>query len=136
MTRRFRWPGAIPIILQVMQNLLKNAAEAADRSGGRITLHTFYEHSFRLRRSDGSGESLPLQIEVIDDGPGLPPDIADDVFDPFVSGRENGTGLGLALTAKIVSDHGGWISVKSVPGRTVFRISLPLAPKPGAERDT
>ncbi|WP_372614537.1 two-component system sensor histidine kinase NtrB [Aquicoccus sp.] len=123
-------------LLQVMQNLLKNAAEAAGKSGGRITLHTFYEHSFRLRRSDGSGESLPLQIEVIDDGPGLPPDIADDVFDPFVSGRENGTGLGLALTAKIVSDHGGWISVKSVPGRTVFRISLPLAPKPGSGRDT
>ncbi len=114
-------------LLQVMQNLLKNAAEAAGKAGGKITLHTFYEHSFRLRRSDGSGESLPLQIEVIDDGPGLPPDIASDVFDPFVSGRENGTGLGLALTAKIISDHGGWISVKSVPGRTVFRISLPLA---------
>ncbi|WP_137700525.1 two-component system sensor histidine kinase NtrB [Marimonas lutisalis] len=116
-------------LLQVMQNLLKNAAEAAGRKGGKITLHTFYEHSFRLRRSDGTGESLPLQIEVIDDGPGLPPEIASDVFDPFVSGRENGTGLGLALTAKIISEHGGWISVNSVPGRTVFRISLPLAPK-------
>ena len=116
-------------LLQVILNLLKNAAEAAGQKGGTITLHTFYEHSFRLRRSDGTGESLPLQIEVIDDGPGLPPDIAGDVFDPFVSGRENGTGLGLALTAKILSDHGGWISVNSVPGRTVFRISLPLAPK-------
>ncbi len=82
----------------------------------------------------GAGENLPLQIEVIDDGPGgLPPEIAGDVFDPFVSGRENGTGLGLALTAKIISDHGGWISVESVPGHTVFRISLPLAPKEAKE---
>ncbi|UYV39240.1 ATP-binding protein [Rhodobacteraceae bacterium D3-12] len=116
-------------LLQVMQNLIKNASEAAGEQGGTIRLHTYYEHSFRLRRSDGTGQSLPLQIEIIDDGPGLPPDIAGDVFDPFVSGRENGTGLGLALTAKIISDHGGWISVKSVPGSTVFRISLPLAPK-------
>ena len=59
----------------------------------------------------------------------MPQDIAADVFDPFVSGRENGTGLGLALVSKIISDHDGWISVDSVPGRTVFRISLPMAPK-------
>lgn len=116
-------------LLQVILNLLKNASEAAGKEGGIIRLHTFYEHSFRLRRSDGTGQSLPLQIEVIDDGPGLPEDIKGDIFDPFVSGRENGTGLGLALVSKIISDHGGWISVTSVPGRTVFRISLPLAPK-------
>ncbi|MEO0922338.1 MAG: ATP-binding protein, partial [Pseudomonadota bacterium] len=67
--------------------------------------------------------------EVVDDGPGLPPAIAGDVFEPFVSGKENGTGLGLALIAKIISDHNGWISVSSVPGRTVFRISLPRAAK-------
>ncbi len=116
-------------LLQVIQNLLKNAAQAAGNAGGTIRLRTFFEHSFRLRRADGQGRSLPLQIEVIDDGPGLPPDIADEVFDPFVSGRENGTGLGLALVSKIISDHEGWISVSSVPGRTVFRISLPMAPR-------
>jgi two-component system nitrogen regulation sensor histidine kinase GlnL len=68
-----------------------------------------------------------LQVEIIDDGPGLPPDIAHDVFEPFISGRENGTGLGLALVSKLIGDAGGWISVDSVPGRTVFRVSLPLA---------
>jgi two-component system nitrogen regulation sensor histidine kinase GlnL len=116
-------------LLQVVLNLIKNASEAADsKDGGSIRLHTFYEHSFRLRRADGSGQTLPLQIEIIDDGPGLPPDIKGDIFDPFVSGKENGTGLGLALVSKIVSDHGGWISVDSVPGRTVFRISLPRVP--------
>ncbi|SNR99617.1 two-component system sensor histidine kinase NtrB [Antarctobacter heliothermus] len=116
-------------LLQVILNLIKNASEAADpREGGTIRLHTFYEHSFRLRRADGSGQTLPLQVEIIDDGPGLPPDIKGDIFDPFVSGKENGTGLGLALVSKIISDHDGWISVDSVPGRTVFRISLPRAP--------
>ncbi|MFU8864094.1 MAG: two-component system sensor histidine kinase NtrB [Rhodobacterales bacterium] len=115
-------------LLQVVLNLVKNASEAADKQGGTIRLRSYFEHSFRLRRSDGTGQSLPLQIEVIDDGPGLPPEIAGDIFDPFVSGRENGTGLGLALVSKILSDHNGWISVDSVPGRTVFRMSLPRAP--------
>ncbi len=115
-------------LLQVVLNLLKNAAQAADFKGGTIRIHTFFEHSFRLRRADGSGQSLPLQIEIIDDGPGLPDKIRDEVFDAFVSGRENGTGLGLALVSKIISEHGGWISVTSVPGRTVFRLSLPRAP--------
>ena len=115
-------------LLQVVLNLLKNASEAAGNKG-TIRIHTFYEHSFRLRRSDGSGQPLPLQIEIIDDGPGLPDDLKGDVFDPFVSGRENGTGLGLALVSKIISDHGGMITVDSVPGRTVFKLSLPRASK-------
>jgi two-component system nitrogen regulation sensor histidine kinase GlnL len=115
-------------MLQVFLNLLKNAAEATNGAPGTIRLHTFYDVSLRLRRKDGPA-ALPLNVEIIDDGPGLPPEIAADVFDPFVSGRENGTGLGLALVSKIISDHDGWISVDSVPGRTVFRISLPVAPK-------
>ncbi|MFC6687315.1 two-component system sensor histidine kinase NtrB [Jhaorihella thermophila] len=123
-------------LLQVVMNLLKNASEAADKKGGTIRLHTYFEHSFRLRRSDGSGHSLPLQIEIIDDGPGLPEHIRDDVFDPFVSGRENGTGLGLALVSKIVSDHDGWISVTSVPGHTVFRLSLPRVPRDHKDKET
>lgn len=122
-------------LLQVFLNLLKNASEA-NKEGGSIRLHTFYETSLRVRRSDGTQARLPLQIEIIDDGPGLPPEIADDVFEPFVSGRENGTGLGLALVSKLIGDAGGWISVESVPGRTVFRISLPLAPKESETGET
>jgi two-component system nitrogen regulation sensor histidine kinase GlnL len=116
-------------ILQVFLNLLKNAAEAAGPGGGTITIRTFYEPSLRLRRKDGSGGTLPLQVEIVDDGPGIPPELANHLFEPFVSGRENGTGLGLALVSKIVDEHDGWIAVQSVPGRTVFRISLPVAPK-------
>ncbi|MGL4281744.1 MAG: two-component system sensor histidine kinase NtrB [Albidovulum sp.] len=116
-------------LLQVVLNLLKNAAEAAGGKPGTIRIHTFYDLSLRLRRADGGGTPLPLQIEITDDGPGIPPEIAGDIFDPFVSGRENGTGLGLALVSKIVADHQGWITAESVPGRTTFRLSLPVAPK-------
>ena len=111
-------------LLQVVLNLLKNAAEAAGESG-TIRLHSYYEQSLRVRRDNGDDQSLPLHVEIIDDGPGLPADIADQVFEPFVSGRENGTGLGLALAARIISEHGGWLAVTSAPGHTVFRMSLP-----------
>jgi two-component system nitrogen regulation sensor histidine kinase GlnL len=120
-------------LMQVFLNLIRNAAEAAGPEGGTIRLHTFYDLSLRLRRKDGSGNPLALQVEIIDDGPGLPPEIAQNIFEPFVSGRENGTGLGLALVSKIISDHEGWIAVESAPGRTAFRLSLPMAPKPPKE---
>jgi two-component system, NtrC family, nitrogen regulation sensor histidine kinase GlnL len=115
-------------LLQVLLNLLKNASEVS-KPGGVIRLRTFYEPSLRVRRPDGSQARLPLQIEVVDDGPGIPPEIADEIFEPFVSGRENGTGLGLALVSKLIGQAGGWISVESEPGRTCFRISLPIEPK-------
>ena len=104
-------------------NLIKNASEAC-KDSGKIKLKTSFDHSFRLRRSDGSGQALPLQIQIFDNGPGLPTDIRDEIFDPFVSGKENGTGLGLALASKIISDHDGWVSVDSIPGNTVFTISF------------
>ncbi len=115
-------------LMQVVLNLLKNAAQAAPKAGGVIRIRTGFDNGLRLRRSDGSGAPLPILVEIIDNGPGLPPDIANDVFDPFVSGRENGTGLGLALVSKIIAEHEGWISVESESGHTVFRISLPKAP--------
>ncbi|WP_149587051.1 two-component system sensor histidine kinase NtrB [Tabrizicola flagellatus] len=115
-------------LMQVFLNLIKNAAEAC-KTGGTIRLHTFYDLSLRLRRKDGPSAALPLNVEIIDDGPGIPPEIASNIFEPFVSGRENGTGLGLALVSKIITDHEGWITVDSTPGRTVFRVSLPMAPR-------
>jgi len=118
-------------LVQVFLNLITNAAEAAFAAGGTITLRSYYEQALRVRRAGGeggAGTALPLQVEVIDDGPGLPPEIAAQVFEPFVSGRDNGTGLGLALAAQIVAAHDGWITVHSVPGNTVFRVSLPRAP--------
>lgn len=118
-------------LIQVMANLLKNASEAAQTSEGEIKIRTSFDSGLRRRRVDGTEAPLPIRIEIIDNGAGLPADIVDDVFDPFVSGRENGTGLGLALVSKIISEHEGLIAVDSKPGRTVFRISLPTAPKKG-----
>ncbi len=115
-------------LLQVFLNLIKNASEAQPNNGN-IKLRTYFEHSFKLRRADGSGHSMPIQVEVTDNGPGVSEDIRDEIFDPFVSGRNNGTGLGLALTSKIISDHKGLISLDSKPGNTVFRISLPFVTK-------
>lgn len=119
--------------VQVFLNLFKNASEAAGKEGGTLRIRTFYDQSLRLRAPDGADLALPLQIEIIDDGPGLPPEIASEIFEPFISGRENGTGLGLALVSKIISDHDAWIAVDSVPGRTVFRLSLPVVPKENKE---
>lgn len=136
--------GDLDQLVQVVLNLLKNAAQAADEAGGTIRMRSYYEHSYRLQRAPrqqtqigvtseseplAAARPLPLQIEIIDDGPGIAPELLNDIFDPFVSGRENGTGLGLALVSKIISDHGGWITVTSVPSRTVIRLSLPIAPK-------
>ncbi len=116
-------------LTQVFLNLMKNAAEAAP-GGGTITLRTHYDGALRLTRPGGDRVRLPLQVDVIDDGPGLPDALRDGAFEPFVSGRENGTGLGLSLVAKIVADHGGWIALESAPGRTMFRISLPVSGQP------
>lgn len=117
-------------LVQVCLNLVKNAAEAlAGKAGGAIRLRTHYDHTLRRPpdETDPIGRPLPLQIEIEDNGPGFPAAIADQVFEPFVSGRENGTGLGLALVSKIITDHGALIRVDSRPGRTTFRISLPKA---------
>lgn len=106
---------------QILLNLLKNAAEAAPQ-GGQIRLRSFYDAGLRL-----GARPLPLHVEISDDGPGLPPDIAGQIFDPFVSGRENGTGLGLALVSKLMQDNGGMVSVERRAGATCFRLSFPRA---------
>jgi two-component system nitrogen regulation sensor histidine kinase GlnL len=68
---------------------------------------------------------VPIQVEVIDNGRGIPEDIRDHLFDPFVSGREGGSGLGLAMVASVIADHGGLMEVETVPGETIFRLNFP-----------
>lgn len=118
---------------QVFLNLLKNAAEAQPRGltgGGAIRIRTWFEKGLHVKGHAGERVALPLHIEITDDGPGLPEALADSMFDPFVSGRENGTGLGLALVSKIIGAHEGWIELTSRPGETRVRISLPREPQP------
>jgi two-component system nitrogen regulation sensor histidine kinase GlnL len=122
--------GSRDQLVQVFLNLIKNAAEAAPETGGEIQLTTRYRHGTRLAVPGGTEYvDLPLEITVRDNGAGIPDDIKSCLFDPFVTTKQNGTGLGLALVAKIVDDHGGMIDVDSAPRRTEFRVLLPKQPK-------
>lgn len=114
-------------LIQVFLNLVKNAAEAlSETPDPEIALTTAFRPGVRLS-VPGARErvSLPLEFCVRDNGPGVPDELQGHMFDPFVTTKTNGTGLGLALVAKIVGDHGGVIECDSQPRRTVFRLLLP-----------
>ena len=116
-------------LIQVFLNLVKNASEALERTQKpEIKFSTAFRPGIRISVTGVSERiSLPLEIVIEDNGPGVPPDILPFLFDPFVTTKTNGSGLGLALVAKIVGDHGGVIDCESRPGRTRFRILLPVA---------
>ena len=115
-------------LIQALLNLVKNAAEAIspEQPGGRILLQTAYRPGVRLTLPGSESRlNLPMMILVEDNGSGIPEGMAAHLFDPFVSSKHTGTGLGLALVAKIVRDHGGLIECDSQPKQTQFRMLLP-----------
>lgn len=118
-------------LIQVFLNLVKNAAEALERTPkAEIRFSTAFRPGIRIAVQGVSERiSLPIEIVIEDNGPGVPPDIMPILFDPFVTTKSNGSGLGLALVAKIIGDHGGVVDMDSRPGRTRFRILLPVAAK-------
>jgi two-component system nitrogen regulation sensor histidine kinase GlnL len=119
--------GNRDLLVQVFLNLVKNAAEALPNADGEITLTTAYRHGLRVTGPGGEGrQHLPLMVSVTDNGAGIPEDLRAHLFEPFVTTKRNGTGLGLALVAKVIGDHGGVIEFESQPRRTVFRVFLPV----------
>ncbi|SKA33856.1 two-component system sensor histidine kinase NtrB [Consotaella salsifontis] len=114
-------------LVQVFLNLLKNASDAlAGREDGEIRLSTAFRPGVRVSvPGTKTRVSLPLEFTVEDNGPGVPEDIRENIFDPFVTTKPTGSGLGLALVAKIIGDHGGVIECDSQPGRTAFRVLMP-----------
>ena len=107
--------------------MIKNASESIDLYG-KITIKTSYSQGRRLSFAAVDGGSYaPVQIEVIDNGRGISEELRDHIFDPFVSGRSGGRGLGLTMVASVIADHGAMIDVESEPGQTVFRMNFPVA---------
>jgi len=123
-------PGNRDKLVQAFLNLLKNAAEAIgdnEDGQGRIIMQTSFRPGVRLSVPGTDARiSLPLMIQIEDNGSGVPDHMKPHLFDPFVTTKHNGTGLGLALVAKIIGDHGGIIECDSEAKRTVFRVLLPM----------
>jgi two-component system nitrogen regulation sensor histidine kinase GlnL len=118
-------------LVQIFLNLIKNAADAARIGGKEILIKTAYRHGLRLA-ADGRREwgALPIEVSVQDNGPGIPKELQSDIFDPFVTTKPGGHGLGLAVVAKIVGDHAGAVEFESEPFRTIFNVHLPIFYEP------
>ena len=132
-TIRERYDPSLPLIrgdmdqlIQALLNIAKNAAEALyGHEDGQIVFSTAFRPGVRFRAQSGSARAQ-LEVQIIDNGPGLNPDVADRVFDAFATTKSGGMGLGLTVAADIVARHEGRIEVESAPGRTAFRIWLPI----------
>ena len=120
--------GHRDLLIQAFINVIKNASEATDVKN-EIFIKTSYSQGRRFTFSAVDGGSYaPVQIEIMDKGRGISEELRDRIFDPFVSGRSGGSGLGLTMVASVIADHGAMIDFDSVPGQTVFRMNFPVAP--------
>lgn len=119
--------GNFDQLVQVFLNLVKNAAEAVDLRSGEITLSTAFRHGISVALPGTRTRlRLPIEVCVQDNGPGVAEDLLPYLFDPFVTSKTKGTGLGLALVAKLIRDHGGVVECVSSGKGTTFRVMLPM----------
>lgn len=136
--------GNRDLLIQIFLNLIKNAAEACDRGpgeeaaekSGEITVTTSYQAGFRIgERNKAHRQPRRIAVTVADDGPGVPDELLGNLFDPFVSGKPGGRGLGLPLVAKLVRAHNGVIEFSSRPGQTRFTVLLPISDEGESEEN-
>lgn len=116
-------------IVQILMNLAANAVDAlSDRSEAMIRFSTSYRHGLLLEQDRGRGRvAVPIEISVADNGPGIDPELGDAIFEPFVTSKRDGQGLGLALVARLARDMGGAVQYRRKDGWTQFRLHLPAA---------
>lgn len=123
--------GSRDHLIQLFLNLVKNAAEALPGIGGEIRLRTAYKSGVRIAAPNGESRTqLPLRVTIEDNGAGVPEDLVNYLFEPFVTTKSKGSGLGLALVAKLVNEHSGIIEFDSQPGKTAFHVYLPVVDNP------
>jgi len=121
--------GDLDQLIQAFLNIAKNAAEAVGTdSDGEIAITTAYRPGVKFRSSASGAARAQLEVQIIDNGPGLAPEVADRLFEAFATTKPTGMGLGLTVAADIISRHDGRIEVESEPGRTAFKVLLPIDP--------
>lgn len=129
-----RYDPSLPLVngnkdqlVQVFLNLFKNAAESIKTNEGEIIISTSFEPGVRVKNSNNTNSlELPLVVTIKDNGVGIPDEIREHLFEPFISTKVNGSGLGLPLIAKIINDHGGIVEFDSDNNGTTFKVMLPI----------
>ncbi|MGE3143778.1 MAG: nitrogen regulation protein NR(II), partial [Hyphomonadaceae bacterium] len=125
--------GDLDQLIQALMNIAKNAVEAVKgQDGGEVILVTGFRPGLKIRAAPSGAARAQLEIQIIDNGPGLHASVADRLFEPFASTKSGGMGLGLTVAADIIGRHDGRIEVDSQPGRTAFRVLLPIEPEDNA----
>ena len=116
-------------LTQLVINLIANAVDAVNAvtKPGHIELITLFRSGVHKRLPDGRRIRLPVELRIVDNGPGIPDELRPRIFHPFVTSKTNGQGFGLALVSKIVDEHSGLLELSSRPGRTKFSLYLPVA---------
>lgn len=121
--------GDLDQLIQAFLNIAKNAAEAvAENPDGEIAFITAYRPGVKFRSAASGAPRAQLEVQIVDNGPGVHPDVADRLFEAFATAKPGGMGLGLTVAADIIARHDGRIEVDSTPGRTVFKVLLPIDP--------
>lgn len=114
------------LLIQAFINIFKNASEATENDDKLIIKTSYSITGWRTRNTARNSSFQPLQIDITDTGSGIPEELQDLVFEPFISSKSGGSGLGLALVASVVADHGGVVRIDSNSGGTHLQINLPL----------